>query len=81
MLIARAAYCTGERAGRDHFPSTRLRTARVIHDEAHEVAAQRAAVDVTVSLQTKKIKDLHENDFIIAAKLDRIADGLDSARC
>ena len=29
---------------------------------------------VTVSLQTKKIKGLHENDFIMAAKLDRIAD-------
>jgi 4a-hydroxytetrahydrobiopterin dehydratase len=28
---------------------------------------------VTVSLQTKKIKGLHENDFIMAAKLDRIA--------
>jgi 4a-hydroxytetrahydrobiopterin dehydratase len=28
----------------------------------------------TVSLQTKKIKGLHENDFIMAAKLDRIAD-------
>jgi 4a-hydroxytetrahydrobiopterin dehydratase len=27
----------------------------------------------TVSLQTKKIKGLHENDFIIAAKLDHIA--------
>jgi 4a-hydroxytetrahydrobiopterin dehydratase len=27
---------------------------------------------VTVSLRTKKIKGLHENDFIIAAKLDRI---------
>ena len=27
----------------------------------------------TVSLRTKKIKGLHENDFIIAAKLDRIA--------
>jgi 4a-hydroxytetrahydrobiopterin dehydratase len=26
-----------------------------------------------VSLQTKKIKGLHENDFIIAAKIDRIA--------
>jgi pterin-4a-carbinolamine dehydratase len=24
-----------------------------------------------VSLQTKKIKGLHENDFIMAAKLDR----------
>jgi len=28
----------------------------------------------TVSLQTKKIKGLHENDFIMAAKLDQIAD-------
>jgi len=28
---------------------------------------------VTVSLQTKKIKGLHENDFIVAAKLDRMA--------
>ena len=27
----------------------------------------------TVSLQTKKIKGLHENDFIMAAKFDRIA--------
>ncbi len=29
---------------------------------------------VTVSLQTKKIKGLHENDFIMAAKLDGMAD-------
>ena len=28
----------------------------------------------TVSLQTKKIKGLHENDFIMAAKIDRIAE-------
>src|SRR3954469_4954846 len=28
---------------------------------------------VTVSLQTKKIKGLHENDFIMAAKLDKSA--------
>ena len=27
-----------------------------------------------VSLQTKKIKGLHENDFIMAAKLDRLAE-------
>jgi 4a-hydroxytetrahydrobiopterin dehydratase len=33
----------------------------------------------TVSLQTKKIKGLHENDFIMAAKLDRMADALGSA--
>ncbi len=30
----------------------------------------------TVSLQTKKIKGLHENDFIIAAKLDAIAENI-----
>ena len=29
-----------------------------------------------VSLQTKKIKGLHENDFIMAARLDQIAEGL-----
>ena len=27
-----------------------------------------------VSLQTKKIKGLHENDFILAAKIDRLSD-------
>ena len=27
----------------------------------------------TVSLRTKKIKGLHENDFILATKLDRLA--------
>src|SRR6476620_11334680 len=29
----------------------------------------------TVSLQTKKIKGLHENDFILAAKIDRLGQG------
>ena len=28
---------------------------------------------VTVALRTKKIKGLHENDFILAAKVDRLA--------
>jgi len=28
----------------------------------------------TVSLQTKKIKGLHENDFILAAKINRLPD-------
>jgi 4a-hydroxytetrahydrobiopterin dehydratase len=28
----------------------------------------------TVSLHTKKIKGLHENDFIMATKIDRLAD-------
>ena len=27
---------------------------------------------VTMALQTKKIKGLHENDFIVAAKIDRL---------
>jgi 4a-hydroxytetrahydrobiopterin dehydratase len=31
----------------------------------------------TVSLRTKKIKGLHENDFIMATKIDRIAKGTD----
>jgi 4a-hydroxytetrahydrobiopterin dehydratase len=29
----------------------------------------------TVSLRTKKIKGLHENDFIMAAKIDRLGTG------
>ena len=29
----------------------------------------------TVSLSTKKIKGLHENDFIMATKIDRLFDG------
>ena len=29
---------------------------------------------VTVSLSTKKIKGLHENDFIMASKIDRVPD-------
>jgi 4a-hydroxytetrahydrobiopterin dehydratase len=28
----------------------------------------------TVSLNTKKIKGLHENDFIMASKIDRLLD-------
>ena len=28
--------------------------------------------NVTVVMQTKKIKGLHENDFIMAAKIDRL---------
>jgi 4a-hydroxytetrahydrobiopterin dehydratase len=31
---------------------------------------------VTVSLQTKKIKGLHENDFIMAAKLNDMAENI-----
>jgi 4a-hydroxytetrahydrobiopterin dehydratase len=32
-----------------------------------------------VSLRTKKIKGLHENDFIMAAKIDRLAQMADKA--
>ena len=32
----------------------------------------------TVSLQTKKIKGLHENDFIVAAKIDPLVDERDA---
>jgi 4a-hydroxytetrahydrobiopterin dehydratase len=34
----------------------------------------------TVSLQTKKIKGLHENDFIMASKIDRLFDRAKQAR-
>ena len=34
----------------------------------------------TVSLRTKKIQGLHENDFIMATKLDRIASEFETAR-
>jgi hypothetical protein len=34
----------------------------------------------TVSLQTRKIKGLHENGFILAAKIDRLATGGASPR-
>src|SRR5215472_11797880 len=33
----------------------------------------------TISLRTKKIKGLHENDFIMESKIDRIFDGPDGA--
>jgi 4a-hydroxytetrahydrobiopterin dehydratase len=33
----------------------------------------------TVSLRTKKIKGLHENDFILASKIDRLFDRADRA--
>jgi 4a-hydroxytetrahydrobiopterin dehydratase len=33
----------------------------------------------TVSLQTKKIKGLHENDFILAAKVDQLFDGAEAS--
>jgi 4a-hydroxytetrahydrobiopterin dehydratase len=48
-------------------------TADLAEAEAHHPDISFGWGYVTVSLRTKKIKGLHENDFIIAAKLDRIA--------
>jgi 4a-hydroxytetrahydrobiopterin dehydratase len=49
------------------------RAAALAEAEAHHPAISFGWGFVTISLQTKKIKGLHENDFIMAAKLDRIA--------
>jgi 4a-hydroxytetrahydrobiopterin dehydratase len=49
------------------------RAAALAEDEGHHPEIRFGWGFATVSLQTKKIKGLHENDFIIAAKLDRIA--------
>ena len=51
---------------------------RRVHDGA---VPQRHAPEggyATVSLRTKKIEGLHENDCIMAAKLDRLASGVAS---
>ena len=49
------------------------RTAALAEAEGHHPAISFGWGYATISLQTKKIKGLHENDFIMAAKLDRIA--------
>jgi 4a-hydroxytetrahydrobiopterin dehydratase len=51
------------------------RAAALAEDEGHHPEIRFGWGFATVSLQTKKIKGLHENDFIMAAKLDRIAAG------
>ena len=52
------------------------RAAELAEAEAHHPDVSFGWGYATVSLRTKKIKGLHENDFIIAAKLDRIAGGM-----
>ena len=42
-------------------------------DEFHHPDISFGWGNCTVSLQTKKIKGLHENDFIMAAKINRFA--------
>jgi 4a-hydroxytetrahydrobiopterin dehydratase len=49
------------------------RTATLAEAEGHHPDISFGWGYATVSLRTKKIKGLHENDFIIAAKLDRVA--------
>ena len=52
------------------------RAASLAENEGHHPEIRFGWGFATVSLQTKKIKGLlHENDFIMAAKLDRIAAG------
>ena len=48
------------------------RAAELAEAEAHHPDISFGWGYATVSLRTKKIKGLHENDFIMAAKLDRI---------
>jgi 4a-hydroxytetrahydrobiopterin dehydratase len=49
------------------------RAAALAETESHHPEIRFGWGFATVSLHTKKIKGLHENDFIIAVKLDRIA--------
>ena len=55
------------------------RAAALAEDERHHPEIRFGWGFATVSLQTKKIKGLHENDFIMAVKLDRIAAGMEQA--
>lgn len=49
------------------------KAAELAETEAHHPDIHFGWGYVTVSLRTKKIKGLHENDFIMATKLDRLA--------
>lgn len=49
------------------------RAAALAEEEAHHPEIRFGWGFATISLQTKKIKGLHQNDFIMAAKLDRLA--------
>lgn len=48
------------------------RVAAAAEEEGHHPDVAFGWGYATVSLQTKKIKGLHENDFIMAAKFDRL---------
>jgi 4a-hydroxytetrahydrobiopterin dehydratase len=66
MTEARASKtCTPYRGG---IPPLTREQAELFHAQAPDWQLAEA----TVSLQTKKINGLHENDFIMATKIDRI---------
>ena len=50
-------------------------TAALVEAQGHNPDFAFGRGHATVSLRTKKIGVLHENDFITTAKLDRMADG------
>jgi 4a-hydroxytetrahydrobiopterin dehydratase len=47
----------------------------IAEEEGHHPDVQFGWGYATISLQTKKIKGLHENDFIMATKIDRAFSG------
>jgi 4a-hydroxytetrahydrobiopterin dehydratase len=49
------------------------RVGRLAEEERHHPVVTFGWGFAEISLQTKKIKGLHENDFIMAAKIDRLA--------
>jgi 4a-hydroxytetrahydrobiopterin dehydratase len=51
------------------------RIGALAEEEAHHPDITFGWGYVTVSLHTHKIKGLHENDFIMAAKINRLAEG------
>ena len=67
---------------RAHFSIPQLsRGARLVQDVGQLAEAEGHHLDISfgwryasVSLSTKKIKGLHENDFIMASKIDRVLD-------
>jgi 4a-hydroxytetrahydrobiopterin dehydratase len=66
--------CTPCRGG---IPPLTREQAELFHAQAPEAEGHHPNIsfgwgNATVSLQTKKIKGLHENDFIMATKIDRI---------
>jgi pterin-4a-carbinolamine dehydratase len=54
-------------------PDVRAESGELAESEGHHPDVSFGWGYATVSLRTKKIKGLHENDFIMAAKIDRSA--------